>query len=163
MVKQRVHYKIIYISHNLLQKSQPTYPGNLISIKPTGPPTTSVSPFFSLLSSLNSLIVSFVIPPLVSGILCLLISDLSHTSYLHLPHTYHISLLFHSLSSRYLEINSSCLKNHLFSLFYLYLPHPYHISLLFHSLTSRYLEINSSLALKLTSSRIFTHLILSLT
>ena len=71
------------------------------------PPNTSDSPFHSLSLSLNSLIIPFIIPPLVSGILCLIISDLSHNSQLQLPHPSTLSLLFHSLRSLYLAINSS--------------------------------------------------------
>ena len=81
MVEQSLQYKIISITHNLLHKSEPTSLRNLINIKPTGKTRFSDHLCHShppLIPSLNSLIVPSVIPPLVSGIIFLLISELSH-------------------------------------------------------------------------------------
>ena len=118
-VAQRIQYKFIYITNNLLHKSGPFYLRNHINIKHTG--KTRYSGHFCLScqplpSSLNSLIVPFVFPLCVSGLFCLSIPDLSKNSHLHLPHpsSHSSSISLHFLS-RYQFLSGR--KTHFFSLF----------------------------------------------
>ena len=84
---------IIIIYHHICKISSTS--NLLVKLAPL---TTSVSPFHPSPPSLNSLIVPFVIPLLVFGTLCLLISDLSYIYHLQLPKPFSLFLSLNSLS-----------------------------------------------------------------
>ena len=97
---------VISITHKVLIKSEPTYLHNLINIKPTCSSDhfrLSLSSLHPSHPSLNSMIVPSIIPPLISGTLCLLIYLSQNSTFTY----HHPSLTFHSLHSLYFAINFS--------------------------------------------------------
>ena len=72
-VVQCMHFKIIFITHNLLHKSEQTYLPKLITIKPCGKIrylTTYISLYCPSLPSLNSLIVPSTNHPIICETIC---------------------------------------------------------------------------------------------